>query len=155
VGPTAVGKSNVAALLCLPRLALELSIGHRLAWEGADEVEEEEEKEHAKDGMNDELVNPVGDDGGRRDGGCGCHRTAAVAAVAAIAVRSGHVVSADLVQAYCSADVGSNKPTNVELRCTPHHLINVVDPPIVVIVVILDNVVISYDTILYSRSKIF
>ncbi len=40
MGPTAIGKSNIAALLCLPRLASELSVGHRLAWEGADEVEE-------------------------------------------------------------------------------------------------------------------
>ena len=157
-GPTAVGKSNNAALLCLPRLASELSVGHRLTWEGADEVVEEEEEEHAKDGMNNKLISPAADDGARRNGGCGrccAAAVAAIATVAAIAVWSGHVVSADLVQAYCSADVGSNKPTNVELRCTPHHLINVVDPPIVVIVVILDNVVISYDTILYSRSKIF
>ncbi len=105
-GPTAVGKSDIAALLCLPRLALELSIGHCLAWEGVDEdVEEEEEEEHAEDGTNDELVNPAADDGTRRDGGCGRRRTVAVAAVAAVAVRSGHMVSADLVQAYTGADV--------------------------------------------------
>jgi exopolyphosphatase/guanosine-5'-triphosphate,3'-diphosphate pyrophosphatase len=47
---------------------LELSVGHRLAWEGADEVEEEEEEEHAKDGMNNKLVNPAVDDGAMRDG---------------------------------------------------------------------------------------
>jgi hypothetical protein len=70
--------------------------------------------------------------------------------VAAVAVWLGHVVSADLVQAYCGADVGSNTPTDVELRCTPHHLINVVDPPIIVVVVVVNDVVISYDTILYS-----
>ncbi len=149
-GPTAVGKSDVAALLCLPRLALESSIGHHLAWEGADEVEEEEEEEHAKDGTNDELVNPAVDNGTRCNGGCGRHCAAAIAAFAAVAVRSGHVVSADLVQAYCGVDVGSNKPTDVELRCMPHHLINVVDPPIVVVVVVVDDIVISYDTILYS-----
>jgi hypothetical protein len=150
-GPTAVGKSDVAALLCSPRLASELSVGHRLAWEGADEVveeEEEEEEEHAEDGTNNELVNPAADDGARRDGGCGRRRAAAVAAVAAVAVRSGYVVSADLVQAYRGADVGSNKLTDVELRCTPHHLIDVVDPPVVVVVVVVDDVVISYDTIL-------
>jgi hypothetical protein len=61
-----------------------LSVGHHLAWEGADEVEEEEEEEHTKDGTNDELVNPVTDDGVRRNGGCGCHHTVAVAAVAPI-----------------------------------------------------------------------
>jgi hypothetical protein len=150
-GPTAIGKSNVAALLCLPRLALELSVGHRLAWEWADEVEEEEEEEHAKDGTNNELVNPAADNGPRRDGGCGHRRTMAVAAITAIAAQSGHVVSADLVQAYRGADVGSNKPTDGKLWCTPHHLIDVMDPPIVVIIVIVVNVVvILYDTILYS-----
>ncbi len=150
MGPTTIGKFNVTALLCSPRLALELSVEHRLAWEGADEVEGEEEEEHAKDGMNNELVNPAADDCARRDGGCGRHRAAAVAAVTAVAVRSGHMVSANLVQAYCSADVRSNKPTDVELQCMPHHLINVVDPPLIVVIVIIDNVVISYDTILYS-----
>jgi hypothetical protein len=130
-------------------LASELFTGHRLTWEGADEVEEEEEEDHAKDGTNDELVNPAADDRTRCNGGCGCPRAAAVAAVAAVAVWSGHVVSADSVQAYRGVDVGSNKPTDVELRCMPHHLINVMDPP-VVIVIFVDNVIISYDTILYS-----
>jgi hypothetical protein len=111
-------------------------------------VEEAEEEEHAEDGTNDKLVNPAADDGARRDGGCGRRCAAAVAAVAAVAVRSGHVVSADSVQAYRGADVGSNKPTDVELRCTPHHLINVVNPPVVIVVVVVDKVVISYDTIL-------
>ena len=60
-----------------------------------------------------------------------------------------HVVSADLVQVYHGADIGSNKPTDVKLRCMPHHLIDVADPPIVVVVVVND-VVISYDTIIYS-----
>ncbi len=113
-------------------------------------MEEEEEEEHAKDGTNDELVNPAADDGTRCDGGCGRRCAAAVAAVAAVAVRSGHVVSADLVQAYRGADVGSNKPTDVELQCMPNHLINIVDPPVVVVVVVVDSVIISYNTILYS-----
>jgi hypothetical protein len=150
VGPTVVGKSNVAALLCLPRLASELSVGHHLAWEGFDEVEKEEEEEHAEDGMNDELINPAADNGARRDGGCERRRAAAVAAVVANTMWSGHMVSTDLVQAYRGADVGSNMPTDVELRCTPHHLIDVVDPPVIVIVVVIDDVVISYNTILYS-----
>ncbi len=113
-------------------------------------MEEEEEEEHAKDGMNDELVNPATDDGARRDGGCGRRCAAAVAAIAAVAVQSGHVVSADLVQAYRGADVRSNTPTDIKLRCTPHHLINVVDPSVVVVVIVIDNVVILYNTILYS-----
>ncbi len=113
----------------MPRLALKLSVGRRLAWEGADEVEEEEEEEHTKDGTNDKLVNPAAEDGARRNGGCGRRHTAAVAAVTTVAVRSGHVVSAVLVQAYRGTDVGSNKPTDIKLRCMPHHLINVVDPP--------------------------
>ncbi len=92
-------------------------------------MEEEEEEEHAEDGTNDKLINPVADDGTRRDRGCGCHRAAAVAAVATVAVWSGHMVSANSVQVYHSTDVRSNTSTDVKLRCTPHHLINVVDPP--------------------------
>ncbi len=134
----------------MPCLALELSVRHRLTWEGADEVEEEEEEEHTKDGTNDELVNPAANDGARHDGGCGRRHATAVAAVAAVAVRSGHVVSADSVQAYRGADVGSNKPTDIELRCMPHHLIDVVDPPVIIVVVVDDDVIILYNTILYS-----
>jgi hypothetical protein len=127
-----------------------LSIRHRLAWEGADEAEEEEEEEHAKDGTNNELVNPTADDGARRDRGCGHCHAAAVATAATVAVRSGHVVSANSVQVYCGGDVGSNKPMDVELRCTPHHLINVVDLPVIAIIVVIDDLVILYDMILYS-----
>ncbi len=46
--------------------------------------------------------------------------------------------------------VGLNMPTDVELRCTSHHLINVVDPPVIIIIVVISNFVISYNTILYS-----
>ncbi len=118
-------------------------------------MEEEEKEEHTKDGMNNKLVNPMVDDGARRNGGCGRHCAIAVATIAALAVRSGHVVSADLVQAYHSTDVGSNKPTGVKLRCRPHHLIDIVDPPVVVVVVVVNDAVIPCNTILYSRSKIF
>jgi hypothetical protein len=131
-------------------LALELSIRHLLAWEGADEVEEEEEEEHAKDGTNNKLVNPMADDGARRNGGCGNNCAAAVTAVAAIAVRSGNVMSANSVQAYRGADIGSNKPKDVEWQCMPNHLINVKDPPVIVVVIVVDDVVILYDTILSS-----
>ncbi len=110
---------------------------------------EEEEEEHAEDGMNNELVNPAVNNGARGEGESGRRHTTAVAAIAAIAVWLGHVVSANLVQAYCGADVGLNTPTDVKLRCTPHHLIDVVDPPVVVVVVV-NHVIISYDTILYS-----
>ncbi len=72
----------------------------------------------------------------------------AVADIAAIAVWLGHVVSADLVQAYRGADVGSNRPTDIELRRMPHHLINVVDPPVILVIVIVKDVVIR--TIRYS-----
>ncbi len=67
VGPTAVSKSNITALLCLPHLASESSVGHRLAWEGVYEVEEEEEEEHAEDGTKDKLVKPTADDSARRN----------------------------------------------------------------------------------------
>ncbi len=150
MGPTTVGKSNVAALLCLPCLALELSAGHRLAWEGVDEVEEEEEEEHAKNGTNDELVNPAADDGARRGRRSGRRCATAVATVATVTVCLGHMVSTNSVQAYRSADIRSNTPMDVELRCTPHHLINVMDPPVILVIVVVDDVIISYDVILYS-----
>mmetsp|Transcript_13360 Transcript_13360/g.20072 ORF Transcript_13360/g.20072 Transcript_13360/m.20072 type:complete len:605 (+) Transcript_13360:53-1867(+) len=41
----------------------------------------------------------------------------------------GHIISADSVQAYRGVDIGSNKPTVEEMERTPHHLVNVVDPP--------------------------
>ncbi|KAL9180217.1 hypothetical protein ACHAXT_008187 [Thalassiosira profunda] len=41
----------------------------------------------------------------------------------------GHVVSADSVQAYRGVDIGANKPTLKERERTPHHLVDVVDPP--------------------------
>ncbi len=111
-------------------------------------MEEEEEEEHAKDGTNNKLVNPAADNGARRDRRCGRRRAAAVAAIAAVAVRLGHVVSANLVQRYRSANVGLNKPTDVKLWCTPHHLINVVDPPVIVVVIVLTMS--SYRSIRYS-----
>ncbi len=98
-------------------------------WGGVDEVEEEGEEEHAEDGMNGKLINPVVDDGTRCDKGCRRRRTMAVAAVAAVAAWLGHVVSTNLVQAHCGMDVGSNMPMDIELRCTPHYLIDVVPPP--------------------------
>ncbi len=73
-----------------------------------------------------------------------------VTAVATVAVWLGHVVSADSVQVYRGADIGSNMPMDVELQCTPHHLIDIVDPPVIVVIVVVNNVVISYNTILYS-----
>ncbi len=113
-------------------------------------MEEEEEEEHAKDGTNDKLVNPTADNGTRRNRGCKRCCAAAVAAIAAVAVQWGYVVSTNLVQAYRRADVGSNKLTDVGLRCTPHQLIDVVDPPVVIVIIIVNDVVISYDTLLYS-----
>ena len=97
-GPTAVGKSDVAATLCSRPVASDLSFGHRLAsTEEDDEDEDDEDDEDAGEATTK--------DGGAR----------------------GHVVSADSVQVYRGADVGSNKPTRSELDVTPHHLIDVVD----------------------------
>ncbi len=120
-------------------------------WEGVDEVEEEEEEEeHTEDGTNDKLINPAADDGARRDGGCRRRRAAAIATIATVAVWLGHMVSTNLVPAYCCTDIRPNTPTDVKLRSTPHHLINIVDPPIVIVIVVINDVIISYDTILYS-----
>jgi hypothetical protein len=49
-------------------------------------LEEEEEEEHAEDATNDELINPVVDNGVRHDGGCGRRRAAVVVAIAAVAM---------------------------------------------------------------------
>eukprot|EP00986_Skeletonema_menzelii_P012388 scaffold6832_cov81-Skeletonema_menzelii.AAC.11 len=43
--------------------------------------------------------------------------------------RAGHIISADSVQVYRGVDIGANKPTLEEMERTPHHLVNVVDPP--------------------------
>jgi len=96
-GPTAVGKSDVAAELCSPAISLDISQGHDLSFI------------HAQQKIN----NIIDDDIGRK-------RTAAT---------RGHVVSADSVQAYRGVDIGANKPTSQEMERTPHHLVNVVDPP--------------------------
>ena len=90
-GPTAVGKSDVAAELCLPKNASDISQGH------------------VQHFMNNH------------------HNTEAKTTIAS--ATRGHVVSADSVQAYRGVDIGANKPTREEMECTPHHLVNVVDPP--------------------------
>ena len=131
-GPTASGKSDVAAVLCSPLVASAVSRGHRLASGGEEEMEEDEyedidEDEHEDGGGTkgeDDVVDLAeeedDDEAGRRRGRVVGRRDRAV-------VARGHVVSADSVQVYRGADVGSNKPTRIELGITPHHLIDVVD----------------------------
>lgn len=85
-GPTAVGKSDVAAELCSSTMATDIiSQGH--------------------------------------------YSTILKDTAATISITRGHVVSADSVQAYRGVDIGANKPTLEEMERTPHHLVNVVDPP--------------------------
>lgn len=81
-GPTAVGKSDVAAALCSTTLATEILKWHR---------------------QPHQIEN--------------------------VFETRGHVVSADSVQVYRGVDIGANKPTVEEREKTPHHLVDVVDPP--------------------------
>lgn len=84
-GPTAVGKSDVAALLCSETFASTISRGHRLA-----------NTNNAQCQKHHELMR-------------------------------GNVISADSVQVYRDANIGSNKPTELEMEITPHHLIDIID----------------------------
>ena len=97
-GPTAVGKSDVAAELCSSGSSSDISRGH-LRW----------------------FVS-------RHDCGDSDEKGGLPETAAAVATR-GHIVSADSVQAYCGVDIGANKPTSAETERTPHHLVDVVDPP--------------------------
>jgi tRNA dimethylallyltransferase len=81
-GPTAVGKSDVAAELCSTTLATKILNTHRQTYQIECAVESR-----------------------------------------------GHVVSADSVQVYRGVDIGANKPTIEEQEKTPHHLVDIVDPP--------------------------
>ena len=87
-GPTAVGKSDVAAKLCSPEMASDIASGHYYA---------------STKKNNDSTTTTI--------------------------LYRGHVISADSVQAYRGVDIGANKPTMEEMKCTPHHLVNVVNPP--------------------------
>ncbi|KAL7527631.1 hypothetical protein ACHAXR_002049, partial [Thalassiosira sp. AJA248-18] len=99
-GPTAVGKSDVAAELCSPAMA-------------ADIISSQGRHQQQSSSFNRQNSNEVG---------------ITKSAVVANNIR-GHVVSADSVQAYRGVDIGANKPTLEEMKRTPHHLVNVVDPP--------------------------
>jgi tRNA dimethylallyltransferase len=41
---------------------------------------------------------------------------------------NGEIISADSMQIYRKMDIGTAKPTRKELRCKPHHMIDIVDP---------------------------
>lgn len=101
-GPTAVGKSDVAAQLCIPSLTLDILTNHAKS-NNCNQVANSDNNDTTDNNNN------IGDDYFRGT--------------------RGHVVSADSVQAYRGVDIGANKPTVDEMERTPHHLINVVDPP--------------------------
>lgn len=85
-GPTAVGKSDVAAVLCSSFTATDIILQHRQAQSRQNQTPQQIDTQ-------------------------------------------GHVISADSVQVYRGVDIGANKPSAEERERTPHHLINVVDPP--------------------------
>jgi tRNA dimethylallyltransferase len=84
-GPTAVGKSDVAAELCSSEMATDIIFHHQQV--------QSHQNENAR-----------------------------------LKTR-GHVVSADSVQVYRGVDIGANKPSAEERKRTPHHLVDIVDPP--------------------------
>eukprot|EP00592_Proboscia_alata_P015907 CAMPEP_0194396716 /NCGR_PEP_ID=MMETSP0174-20130528/125144_1 /TAXON_ID=216777 /ORGANISM="Proboscia alata, Strain PI-D3" /LENGTH=672 /DNA_ID=CAMNT_0039192815 /DNA_START=826 /DNA_END=2844 /DNA_ORIENTATION=+ len=97
-GPTGVGKSAVAAMLCQPNRATQiLSTRHPDALEGKQQQLDPKRKVENAD---DEAAG----------------RTAV-----------GHIVSADSVQVYKGLQIGANKPTQAELMETVHHLISIVN----------------------------
>jgi tRNA dimethylallyltransferase len=87
-GPTAVGKSDVAAELCSHSMATDIITNHR----------------RATLNQNDKMAGTI------------------------LETR-GHVVSADSVQVYRGVNIGANKPSLEEMERTPHHLVDIVDPP--------------------------
>ncbi|KAL3797828.1 hypothetical protein HJC23_006866 [Cyclotella cryptica] len=93
-GPTAVGKSDVAAELCSHSMATEILFCHQQA--------------HTMTNSNEskEWSNTT----------------------ARLETR-GHVISADSVQVYRGVSIGANKPSLEEMERTPHHLVDIVDPP--------------------------
>jgi len=101
-GPTAVGKSDVAAQLCTPSLTWDILTNHAKS-NNCNQVT------NSSNFNNTDSNNNIGENYFRGT--------------------RGHVVSADSVQAYRGVDIGANKPTVDEMKRTPHHLINVVDPP--------------------------
>ncbi|KAL3778459.1 hypothetical protein HJC23_004399 [Cyclotella cryptica] len=93
-GPTAVGKSDVAAELCSHSMATEIMCCHQQA--------------HTMTNSNEskEWSNTT----------------------ARLETR-GHVISADSVQVYRGVSIGANKPSLEDMERTPHHLVDIVDPP--------------------------
>lgn len=94
-GPTAVGKSDVAAALCSHSIATEIMVRHQ--------------QNHWSKSSN-ESEKSSNDSDNRLE-------------------TRGHVVSADSVQVYRGVSIGANKPSREEMERTPHHLVDIVDPP--------------------------
>jgi len=92
-GPTAVGKSDVAAKLCSSIISSDIIRGHCKSTHSS--------TDNTKSSTLSSTTNTY----------------------------RGHVISADSVQAYTKVTIGANKPTSQEMKDTPHHLVNVVNPP--------------------------
>jgi len=90
-GPTAVGKSDVAAKLCSSIISSDIIRGHCKSTHSSTD--------------NTKSISSTKN------------------------TYRGHVISADSVQAYTKVTIGANKPTLQEMKETPHHLVNVVNPP--------------------------
>ncbi len=115
-GPTAVGKSDVASLLCSTTIAQDIMQAHFANYNYC----------HSSTSSSSTTTTTAS-----------LHRTRAVSGIPSVTSSSdsptiirGHVISADSVQVYrANIDVGSNKPSAEELLNTPYHLVGIVDPP--------------------------
>ena len=102
-GPTAVGKSAVAAKLCNTEWSAQII------------------QEHA---LNNHVNGPASASARAKES---TMDTNAHANANANENARGHIISADSVQVYNGVQIGANKPTILEREETPHHLIDIVD----------------------------
>jgi tRNA dimethylallyltransferase len=104
-GPTAVGKSAVAAKLCSTEWSTEI-------------VREHARNNHNHRHLNMNMNNPSSRSDSEQDIDIDINSKAKA---------RGHIISADSVQVYKGVQIGANKPTAAEREETPHHLIDIVD----------------------------
>lgn len=107
-GPTAVGKSDVASMLCSTNMARDIMQSHFANYNHCHSIPSSE----SSDNTTVDIA-----------GGNPCTTSTTT-------MIRGHVISADSVQVYRgNIDIGSNKPSAEELMKTPYHLVGIVDPP--------------------------
>jgi tRNA A37 N6-isopentenylltransferase MiaA len=108
-GPTAVGKSDVASLICSTNIARDIMQSHFANYNHCHSIPSSESSDSST------VI------GGN---------SSTTSSSSSTTMIRGHVISADSVQVYRgNIDIGSNKPSAEELMKTPYHLVGIVDPP--------------------------